>query len=434
MREQPVGDLLDTEFAGEWGQDSAGHRLRACRVLRATNLSSNGIEYPTAAQRFVPDAKVREKRLRTGDLILEAAGGGPGVPVGRVARFAPPDEESVYLVSNFFRTLRPAPSVDSLFVYHVLQDLYQQPRIWQVQQQTTGIINLNFRDYLQLRVLVPPLEEQQRIAEILGTIDEAIQATERVILKRKRVRASLSDEFFSEGSGTTGTEDSESERSGTDGLLQNQPQADIGNLADLQLGDLAESVVDGPFGSALKTEHYVRDAGVRVVRLANVTEGNYLNEDEAFITEDYARLLSRHDVRSGDVLVASLGDDKHRPGRACLYPVEFAPGIVKADCFRVRPSDDADPLFLMETLNSRGVTSQLRRLAQGVTRDRVNLGQFRSIILQVPPFEEQRRIATIFETVDEAIQSDEEQLNKLRELRSGLVADLLSGRVRTVAV
>ena len=292
---------------------------------------------------------------------------------------------------------------------------------------------LNKSKLEKLKVHLPPLEEQRRIAEILDTIDETIQATQRVIVKYKRVRAGLTDVLLSGDSDAADPENWKSERSWADVLRQDQPQAGIRNRVDVRLLDLADSMVDGPFGSALKTEHYVRDAGVRVVRLANLSEGSYLNEDEAFIKEDYARLLSRHDVRSGDVLVASLGDDNHRPGRACLYPVEFAPGIVKADCFRVRPSESVDPRFLMEMLNSRSVASQLRRLSQGVTRDRVNLRQLRWIVLRVPPLDEQRLIAKILDTVDEAVQADEEQLNKLRELRSGLSSDLLSGRVRTVA-
>ena len=433
MRKRSVRDLLDTEFAGEWGAGSAGHGLRECRVLRATNLTSNGIDYPTAARRFVPEAKVRAKRLRRGDLILEAAGGGPSVPVGRVARFAPPDDEWAYLVSNFFRTLRPALSVDPRFVHHILHDLYQQPRIWHAQQQTTGIINLSVRDYLQLRVPVPPLEEQRRIAEILDTIDETIHATQRAVSKCNRVRAGLVAGLLSEGSEVAVSENRRPGRGRNGGARRDQRQVGVNNRMAARLLELAESIVDGPFGSNLKTEHYVPNAGVRVVRLANLSEGSYSNEDEAFIEEDHARFLNRHDVRSGDVLVASLGDDNHRPGRACLYPAEFAPGIVKADCFRIRPSGSVDPRFLMETLNSRSVTSQIGRLAQGATRDRINLRQLRWVVLQIPPLEEQRRIVETIDTVDQAALANQKQLSKLQELRSGLEADLLSGRVRTVA-
>ena len=298
---------------------------------------------------------------------------------------------------------------------------------------STGVPGLNRADIYELRAPVPPLEEQRRIAAIFDTIDETIQATQRAIFKCKRVRAGLVTDLLFEGSEVVVSENQESDRSRNDGTRRDQQQVGVNNWVDARLLDLAESIVDGPFGSHLKTEHYVRDAGVRVVRLANLSEGRYLNEGEAFIEEGHARFLNRHDVRSGDVLVASLGDDNHRPGRACLYPAEFAPGIVKADCFRIRPLGSVDPRFLIEILNSGRVASQVRRLAQGVTRDRINLGQLRCVVLQVPPLEGQRRIAETIDTVDQTAQANEKHLSKLQELRSGLAAELLSGRVRTVS-
>ena len=57
----------------------------------------------------------------------------------------------------------------------------------------------------------------------------------------------------------------------------------------------------------------------------------------------------------------------------------------------------------------------------------------RALPLPLPPLEEQRRIAEILDTVDGTIQQSEAELAKLHELRAGLAADLLSGRVRMVA-
>ena len=87
----------------------------------------------------------------------------------------------------------------------------------------------------------------------------------------------------------------------------------------------------------------------------------------------------------------------------------------------------------MEILNSKSAAAQVRELAQGVTRDRVNLRHLRRIVLQVPPLGEQRRIAEILDSIDETVQANEGRLDKLRRLRSGLAADLLAGRVRMVA-
>ena len=193
---RPVGDLIYTEFAGEWGEARQRNGLYECLILRATNLTTDGINYKTAARRFISKPKAMDKRLKRGDLILEAAGGGPGVPVGRVARFDPPDEQ-VYIVSNFFRTLRSLQDVDSGFLYYILNYLWKQPKIWQVQQQTTGIINLKVADYLRIKIEVPKLEEQRRIARILDDTEVTIQANRRQLEKLRQVRAGLAADLFS---------------------------------------------------------------------------------------------------------------------------------------------------------------------------------------------------------------------------------------------
>ena len=330
------------------------------------------------------------------------------------------------------KALVPGEGIDPKYLLFALETA--EDRVLRMVDETShGTGRLQSSLLADLKVSLPPLADQRRIVEILDTVDETLQATERVIIKYKRLRAGLVTDLLTDGSEAAVPMKWNSDQRCASDPRQDQQQVGVSNRLTFRLLDLTDSMVDGPFGSDLKTDHYVQDAGVRVVRLANLGEGRYLNEDEAFIEEDHATLLSRHAVHSGDVLVASLGDDNHRPGRACLYPAELAPGIVKADCFRIRPSGLVDPGFLMEMLNSRSVTSQISRLAQGVTRDRVNLGQLRWVILQVPPLEEQRQIAEILDMIDKTVQANEKKLNKLRAFRLGLAADLLSGRVRLAA-
>lgn len=193
------------------------------------------------------------------------------------------------------------------------------------------------------------------------------------------------------------------------------------------LGELIESAVDGPFGSNLKSSHYIDQAGVRVVRLQNIGRGEFEDDDLAWISEDHARFLHRHNVRAEDVLVASLGDENHPFGRACLYPPNHRPGIVKADCFRLRIAPRAGiPGFISRVLNCDLLRRALNGLAQGVTRDRVNLGNLLRFEILSPPLPEQQRIAEIFDTLDEAIRIAEQLIAKLKHVKQGLLHDLLT--------
>jgi restriction endonuclease S subunit len=159
------------------------------------------------------------------------------------------------------------------------------------------------------------------------------------------------------------------------------------------VGSIAESLVDGPFGSNLKTEHY-QPSGVRVIRLQNIADGRFDDSDKAFITEEHAQKLSRHGARPGDVLIASMGDTLPR---VCIVPPKIRSAIVKADCFRLRTHQGISPDFVAHMLSA----PQTRQLAStqiaGVGRPRLNLRKVSALTIPIPPAAEQDRIVTAVE-------------------------------------
>ena len=407
MGEQPIADLIEAEFAGEWGEDSASHGLYECRVLRATNLASNGIDYSTAAQRFVPLSKVNGKQLIRGDIILEAAGGGPGVPVGRVARFDPPDEEWAYLVSNFFRTLRPAPIADSRFVYHLLHDLYRQPRIWQVQQQTTGIINLKVQDYLQLRVPVPPLGEQRRIAEVLDTIDETIQGTERLIAKRRTILIGLQTSLLKENSTSSW----------------------------VTVGDLVSHHWPGEWGEEARRTPSDALWEVLVLRATNFEDYgiDYSTGARRFVTD--SKVTDKRLV-DGDILIEAAGGGPSMPvGRARRFrqPPGEMPYLTSNFFRTLRPKVGVNPDYLFWLLDNEYRKPSIWSCQQQTTGI-INL-KVRDYLERPVSYDRgsQLTIAQALNSALGAVEVECQQLKKLQETRDGLAADLLSGRVRTVA-
>ncbi|MYW21032.1 hypothetical protein GT039_37085 [Streptomyces sp. SID2955] len=151
-------------------------------------------------------------------------------------------------------------------------------------------------------------------------------------------------------------------------------------------------IIDGPFGSALTSSHYVDD-GARVIRLGNIGSSAFRNEDAAFISLDYFGDLRRHEVKPGDLLIAGLGDENHPVGRACVAPEGISPAIVKADCFRARLDEDRlTHRYAAWALSSSIVAQQVQTMTRGSTRARINLEVAREIRIPVPGIEEQCRI------------------------------------------
>lgn len=192
---------------------------------------------------------------------------------------------------------------------------------------------------------------------------------------------------------------------------------EIFNASKVELGKLVLKADDGPFGSKLKTEHYVPSDGTRVVRLQNIQKGYFDYSDEAFIDTAYAESdLAKHKVLLNDVLIAGLGDDTYPVGRACIYDSEY-PAINKADCFRVRANKTLIlPEFLMFILNSMHMRHALAPLIQGVTRQRVNLSNLKKLPIPTPSMEKQEELVSILRNAQktyELVQAKQLKMNVL---------------------
>lgn len=306
--------------------------------------------------------------------------------------------------------------------------------------QTVDLANLNeatgvpsiLRDTLyKIQIPTPPVSEQAKIADILLTADRAIEQTEELIAKQQRIKTGLMQDLL-----TRGIDDHGDLRSEETHKFKDSPLGKIPAEWDVvQVGQAVESAVDGPFGSNLKTEHYVPEPGVRVIRLGNIGVGEFLDSDRAYISTERAKALARHSVDSGDLLIASLGDDKSPFGRACLYTDNELRAIVKADVFRLRCKGHMyiHP-FAVHLFNFPRWRRGLTALAQGVTRDRVNLTNLMRLSLPKPSIDEQKVAGAMIEAAQLAIVEADRQLMKLRSLRGGLMQDLLTGSKRVTGL
>lgn len=193
---KPVKNLTAEQFAGDWGDDDGEV---AVSVMRSTNFTNDGeLDLSDVATRYFPKKKADAFGLKRGDLLVERSGGGPDQPVGRIG-FVPDDMPGA-MVSNFVQVLRPDPEkVDAEFLGWALYELQRTGMIERVQQQSTQMRNLNWRDYQRLRLPWPSPDEQRRIAAALKLADEAIAKARAELDATKELKRSLMQSLFSEG-------------------------------------------------------------------------------------------------------------------------------------------------------------------------------------------------------------------------------------------
>lgn len=305
--------------------------------------------------------------------------------------------------------LRPTPRLDGQFLSYLLQaDVFRCGAI----ASMTGAGGLKrvadgyVRDFEFRR---PPLDEQRRIAAYLeretAEIDAFMADQERLIelLIERRTSAW---------------------------------QASVESLAltrgVVELRRVIASIVDGPFGSALTSARYT-DAGTRVVRLGNIGVNEFLNSDEAYIDDDYASELTSHAVSPGDVVVAGLGDKGHPLGRSAVVPDGMGAAIVKADCYRVRPTSAVTAAYLAWALSSEYCAQQFRVLSRGSTRQRLNTAVVRDVRLPVPALCDQEQVVAEHEERESdllaAIADAREAIALSKERRAALISAAVTGKI-----
>jgi type I restriction enzyme S subunit len=197
-------------------------------------------------------------------------------------------------------------------------------------------------------------------------------------------------------------------------------------LDDLQADEPA-AITDGPFGSHLTSAHY-RDNGPRVVRLQNIGDGVF-HDARAHIASDHFAQLRRHEVKPGDLLVASLGE---RLPRACLAPATLGPAIVKADCIRVRLHDRVESRWVLYAMQTSAIRAYAADQLHGVGRPRLGLKVIRSLPIPLPPLDEQRRIVDILEDHLSRLDAATKQLHDVVRRSNAWAAALVDESLQAV--
>ncbi|KJE24853.1 restriction endonuclease S subunit [Frankia torreyi] len=191
----------------------------------------------------------------------------------------------------------------------------------------------------------------------------------------------------------------------------------------------SRAITDGPFGSNLASRHYTA-SGVRVIRLQNIGDGIFNDEDRAYIADDHFESLRAHEVCAGDLIVASLGDNLPR---VCIMPKFDVSAIVKADCIRVRPHHSIDPHWLLYFLSAPQSRSYAASRIRGVGRPRLGLGELRRMPLPVPPLAEQRRIVTVLDEYLPRLAKAADSLGRVnirsRDLALSIISSAVEGRL-----
>lgn len=146
------------------------------------------------------------------------------------------------------------------------------------------------------------------------------------------------------------------------------------------------SLTDGDW---IETKDQAEDGNVRLIQLADVGVGAFLDKSRRFVTEQTEARLNCTRLAVDDVLIARLPNPI---GRACLFPDIGQPAITAVDVAILRCDKNVDPRYVALAMNAPPSYRQIESYGKGATRFRVSTGHLRTVLVPLPPLAEQQRI------------------------------------------
>ena len=267
-----------------------------------------------------------------------------------------------------------------------------------------------------LPILLPPLPEQRAIADVLDSIDEAIERTEAVIAATETLRDSLLHELLTRGVPDWHTE------------WKDVPS--IGTIpADWEVVRLGEIIADGPTNGLYKPESDYGD-GSPIIRIDDFISGELVNRDRLRRVRVKTEELHRYAVGEGEILINRVNSLSHI-GKTVLVPAMDELTLFESNMMKLKLRDIAHPKFgEMVLLTSFARRHFAARAKKAVQQASINQQDVAALPFPLPPKQEQAAIVDAANSVDHQVNQQLAEQDALRSLKESTADALLTGKAQ----
>jgi type I restriction enzyme S subunit len=357
--------------------------------------------------KFIPEffyESLNQGKVRIRDILVVK----DGATTGKVAIVSNLPYEKVAVNEHVFIIRSKAEKLLNEYLFYVLFSGIGQH---QIKLRFHGMIGgVKREDMKSLQIPLPSLPEQRRIAEILSTVDEAIQRVDEVIARTERLKRGLMQRLLTRGIGQR--EFKFSEELGYE-IPKQWEVVKLGDIGTFQYGVTASA----------KSE----DTGVKFLRISDIRDNGAVDWSKVPHCEIDESELRKNELKVGDVLFTRIGATT---GKTCFVNT-LVRGVAGSYLIRFQPSgNNIDMKFLHYYTQSITYWSQVNRIKEGRLKKGLNTELLENLKLPFPSHPEQQKIAEILLTVDKKLELERKRKGKLERIKQGLMNDLLTGKKR----
>jgi len=314
-------------------------------------------------------------------------------------------------------------AVDDQYLHYYLR--FIKPEFERKSQGSTfSAINSTELDGLEVYLPVDE-HEQSTIAAILATVDHAIEQTKALIAKYQRIKTGLMHDLLTHGIDKHGQL--------RDPATHKFKPSPLGMVPEEWEISSVKSELEIASGFSLGQHRHPKLHPRKYLRVANVQRGRILLDDIAELEAEEHEFQSRI-LRQDDLLVVEGHADPNEIGRCAKVPLEGAGLTFQNHLFRLR-CNHLDPRFALAWLNSEWVRAYWRRncgTSSGLNT--INRTLLESVLVPVPGAAEQDTVSKLIDIYESSLRVEEVYLEKFQRLKTGLMQDLLTGKVSVVGL
>ena len=286
--------------------------------------------------------------------------------------------------------------VEKKGVYKGIIPLILEHAIEELEEKSHGTTmkHITKQTLLPHKVLLPPLPEQKRIVDLISSVDSYIEALQQQLESAKRSRNAVLHELLTAGS-------------------DDWVETTLGQ--EFEICKNGKNYKDGISTEGLPISRIQTIASGKI-DLTKVGFGNLFLEDaEGFLLEE------------GDILFSHINSLPH-VGKVAIVQPNHLPLIHGMNLLRMRFTDSNDTKFMFYLMQNESMRDEIKSRAQvAVNQVSINISNIKTIRIVIPPLRTQREIASLIDAWENLIEECENNLNSSRNLRVGLLSQLLGG-------
>jgi type I restriction enzyme, S subunit len=362
-------------------------------ILRANNISDEGISYDDLV--FVPQKYVSKTQLlQKNDIVIAASSGSLNI----VGKAAPIKGNFNGSFGAFCKVLRPNSDADPEYLAYFFKTPFYRHTISNL-AAGANINNLRNEHLDNLKVLLPPLKDQQKCVRLLSKAESA--------LEKRRETLRLADEFL---------------KSAFLDMFGDPVRNDKG--WDVYKGEEDSDLIT--VGVVVKPASYYVDKGVIALRSLNIKPNRICLENIVYFSKEANRgPLAKSTLKQGDVVVVRTGST----GTAAVIPPELD-GSNCIDLIIIRPKVNMlNSFYLTFLLNSDIGKRMIASKEVGGIQKHFNVGAIKSIRIPLPPIGDQRKFAGLVQKVERLKEKQKQSETELQNLFNALMQRAFKGEL-----